>query len=250
MTPEEVSAQVRELEGLRSQLRLWRVAVPLVTVGVIVYGVVTLYHAAAGLVVEGPPREEFVAAFTDGLNQEVRPVVEKVAQQTFTETREAVNKELVRLNDRTPEMAAALKKEIEALIHNVPRRGEKVLQASFGAMLRKREADIRRQYPDVTEARVATLVLELTGLAEQRLDHVTHQLFEPHLTSLTGIMEDVAHIQRTEPATGGDLASWDMALLVFDLIRDEFADLHVKDVEPVPPVRLQPKARNPQPAQP
>ncbi len=250
MTPEEVSAQVRELEGLRAQLRLWRVAVPLVTVGVVVYGVFTLYHAAASLVTEGPPREEFVAAFTDGLNQEVRPAVERVAQQTFSETRAAVNKELARLNDRTPEMAAALKREIEALIHNIPRRGEKVLQGSFGAMLRKREADIRRQYPEVTEARVATLVLELTGLAEERLGHVTHQLFEPHLTSLAGIMADVTLIQRTEPAAVGDLASWDMALLVFDLIRDEFDELHVEEVVLDQPAKLQPKARNPQPAQP
>jgi len=250
MPPEEVSAQVRELEALRAQLRLWRVAVPLITVGVVVFGVVTLYRAAQGLVAEGPPREAFVAAFTDGLNREVRPAVERVAQQTFSETRAAVNRELARLNDRTPELAAALKREVEALIHNIPRRGEKVLRGSFGTMLKKREADIRKQYPDVTEARVATLVLELTGLAEQRLDHVTHQLFEPHLVSLTGIMEDVAHIQRTEPAAGGDLASWDMALLVFDLIRDEFEELHVRDTDPVPPAKLQPKAKKLQPAQP
>ncbi len=250
MTPEEVSTQVRELEGLRAQLRLWRVAIPLITVGVIVYGVVTLYQTAAGLVVEGPPREEFVAAFTDGLNKEVRPTVEKVAQQTFTETRAAVNKELLRLNDRTPELAAALKKEIEALIHNIPQRGEKVLQGSFGAMLKKREADIRKQYPDVTEARVAALLVELTGLAEQRVDHVTHHLFEPHLVSLTGIMEDVAHIQRTEPATGGDLASWDMALLVFDLIRDEFDELHVKETNPAAPGKAKLNPKKSQPNQP
>lgn len=251
MPPEEVSAQVRELEALRSQLRLWRVAVPLITIGVVLHGVFTLYRAAAGLVVEGPPREEFVASLTDELNKEVRPVVERVAQQTFTETREAVNKELVRLNDRTPEMAAALKKEIESLIHNIPQRGEKVLQGSFGAMLKKREADIRKQYPDVTEARVATLVLELTDLTQKRLDHVTHQLFEPHLAALSNIMDDVTHIQRTEPAAvRGDIASWDMALLVFDLIRDEFEDLHVKEADPALPGKFQQKARNTQPTQP
>lgn len=248
MTPEEVSTQVRELAALRSQLRLWRTAIPLVTVGVITYGVFTIYHSAASLVVEGPPREAFVAAFTDGLNTEVRPTVEKIAQQTFSETREAVNKELARLNDRTPELAGALKKEVETLIHNVPRRGERVLQASFGAMLKKREADIRKQYPDVTEQRVATLVLQLTDLAQQRLDHVTHHLFSPHLESLSGVMDDVAHIRRTETISAReDLASWDMALLVFDLIRDEFAELHVDEVDPIVPAKLQNKVKPAQP---
>lgn len=248
MTPEEVSTQVRELEALRAQLRLWRTAIPLIAVGVIAYGVFTIYRAAESLVAEGPPREEFVAAFTDGLNTEVRPTVEKIAQQTFSETREAVNKELARLNDRTPEMAGALKKEVESLIHNLPRRGEKVLQASFGTMLKKREADIRKQYPDVTEQKVATLVLRLTDLTQERLDHVTHHLFSPHLESLSGIMEDVAHIQRSESVSAReDLASWDMALLVFDLIRDEFAELHVTESEPTIPAKLQNKVKPAQP---
>jgi hypothetical protein len=244
MTPQEVSNQIRELESARAQLRLWRTVIPLVVVCVISYGVYTIYDSAAGLVTEGPPREEFVAALTDGMNKEVRPVVEKVAQQTFSETREAVNKELARLNDRTPEMAGALKKEVETLMHNIPRRGEKVLQASFGAMLKKREADIRKQYPDVNEQKVATLVLQLTELSQQRLDHVTHHLFSPHLESLSGIMDDIAHIQRTEVIDPkADLASWDMALLVFDLIRDEFADLHVSETEPVVPAKLENKVK-------
>jgi len=248
MTPEEVSAQIKELESLRARLRLWRTVIPLATIAIVCYGVFSIYRAAEDLVAEGPPREEFVAAFTDGLKREVQPTVEKVAQQTFSETRRAVEQELARLNDRTPEMAGALKREVEALIHNIPRRGEKVLQTSFGTMLKKREADIRKTYPDVTEQRVATLVLGLTDLAQQRFEHVTHQLFSPHLESLSGIMDDVALIQKTE-AIGPreDLASWDMALVVFDLIRDEFADLHVTEADPVMPAKLPKKVKPAQP---
>ncbi|MFM8469445.1 MAG: hypothetical protein ACKODH_05665 [Limisphaerales bacterium] len=248
MTPEEVSAQIKELESLRTQLRLWRTVVPLATIAIVCSGVFAIYRAAENLVADGPPREEFVAAFTDGLKRDVQPTVEKVAQQTFSETRRAVEQELARLNDRTPELAGALKKEIEVLINNVPRRGEKALQASFGAMLKKREADIRKTYPEVSEQRVATLVLGLTDLAHQRLDHVTHQLFSPHLESLALIMDDVAHIQKTEVVRAAEeLPSWDMALLVFDLIRDEFADLHVTETEPTVPAKLPKKAKPTQP---
>ena len=241
MSPEETSNQIRELESLRAQLRLWRIAIPLITVTIVVTGVYSLYSSAANLVSEGPQRDQFIAAFTDGLKKEVQPTVEKVAQQTFTQTKRAVEKEIDRLNSQTPEMAAALKKEIETLRNNIPKRGEKVLQASFGAMLKKREADIRKQYPDVTEARVAALVMGLTSLPQKQLDHVTHHMFEPHLACLSNIMDDVNAIKKAEgPAGKEDFASWDMALLVFDLIRDEFADLHVKE-EATGPVGKLPK---------
>lgn len=244
MTPEEVSAQIKELESLRAQLRLWRTVIPLATVAIVCFGVFSIYRAGEDLVADGPPREEFVAAFTDGFKRDVQPTVERIAQQTFSETKRAVEKELARLNDRTPEMAGALKKEVETLIHNLPRRGEKALQASFGAMLKKREADIRKMYPDVTEQKVASLVLGLTDVTQQRLEHVTQQLFSPHLASLSLIMDDVAHIQQTEPVIAReDLASWDMALIVFDLIRDEFADLHVTETAPAVPTRVQNKIK-------
>ena len=61
-------------------------------------------------------------------------------------------------------------------------------------------------------------------------------------------MDDVAYIQKTEKASAGeDLASWDMALIVFDLIRDEFADLHVTEVTPVAPAKPAKKAKSTQP---
>ncbi|MEQ2009409.1 MAG: hypothetical protein ABMA26_21720 [Limisphaerales bacterium] len=247
MTPEEVSNQVKELESLRGQLRLWRIVIPLATVAIVCYGVFSIYSAGKDLVADGPPREEFVASLTDGLKREVQPVVERIAQQTFSDTKRSVEKEITRLNDRTPEMAGAIKKEVETLMHNIPRNGEKVLQASFGAMLKKREADIRKMYPDVTEQKVASLVMGLTDVTHQRLDHVTQQLFSPHLESLSLIMDDVAHIQRTEAVNPKeDLASWDMALVVFDLIRDEFADLQAVEsaaVDTAAPVKLPKKVK-------
>ena len=71
--------------------------------------------------------------------------------------------------------------------------------------------------------------------------HATHHLFEPHLVSLSNIMDDITAIKKAEgTAAKEDLASWDMALLVFDLIRDEFGELYVKE-EAAGPVGKLPK---------
>ena len=131
----------------------------------------------------------------------------------------------------------ARERKIRVLVHSES-------ASLHGLNVEKREGDIRKQYPDVTEQKVATLMLGLTELCHERLDHVTHHLFSPHLESLSNIMQDVAHIQRTEALNPkDDLASWDMALLVFDLIRDEFADLHVDEADPAVPDKLKRKVK-------
>ena len=106
------------------------------------------------------------------------------------------------------------------------------------------EEGIRKQYPDVTEARVAGLVARLIDLSEKQIDHATHHLFEPHLVSLSNIMDDITAIKKAEgTAAKEDLASWDMALLVFDLIRDEFGELYVRE-EATGPLGKLPKKTN------
>ena len=246
MSSEETSRQIAELLSLRAQLRRWRLGITLAVTVIVVGGIWSIYDAGNSLAREGPEQEELVAEFTKGLNSEVVPLVEKVALQTFHATRIGVEKELAKLDQRTPELALALRKEIEALVRNVPHRGEKVLQASFGAMLKKREAAIRKSYPDVTEQRVASLVVTLVDVTEEQVDHMINHLFTPHLESINSVLDNMAHIQKTETLRPDEeLASWDMALLVFDLIRDEFGELHVSEITPEDPAKLKRKHAKP-----
>lgn len=246
MSPEEVSRQIVELQLLRSELRRWRVGITLTVAVIVVGGVWSIYDAGNSLAREGPEQEELVAEFTKGLNSEVVPLVERVARKTFYETKIGVEKELAKLDQRTPELALALEKEIMALVRNVPHRGEKVLQASFGAMLKKREADIRKSYPDVTEQKVSTLVATLVEVTEEQVEHMIDHLFAPHLEAIYSVLDNMARIQQTETLRPDEeLASWDMALLVFDLVRDEFGELYVAEIPPEAPAKLKHKTTKP-----
>ena len=102
---------------------------------------------------------------------------------------------------------------------------------------REEWAAARRQVARLTEANA-----RLRLLANQR---ESGEWFTKStlITALAG----EAHIQRTEVVNAKeDLASWDMALVVFDLIREEFAELQVTEAaaaNSAAPVKLPKKVK-------
>ncbi len=239
MSPAEVQKNIQELESLQSRLRRWRVGATLAIIAIVVVCVWRLIDGVNGLVSAGPRQEVFLGDLTAGLKSNVAPEVQKIATQAFYDIKPAVEREMRKLNDRAPDVAAVLKRETEALVHNLPVRGGRVLDASFGGMLRKREAKIRKMYPDVTEEKVASLVVNLVAETHDQMSNVTDTLFAQHIVALNGILEQVSEIQRTEKVNSQEeFPTWEMASLAIDLLHDEFKDLADSGEEPhVPPKR-------------
>lgn len=226
MNPDEIKKQIEELESLRSQTGRWRIGSVLAILVIMVVCVAKMIGAVTDLAREGPKQKEFMAEMERGLKSDVVPTLEKIAAQTVNEIKPAIDLELKRLNDRVPDVAAALHKELEALSTNLPKRGEKILEASFGAVIKKREDKIRKLYPGITEDKIATLVTTLTAEANDQIDHIVTGLFAPHILALTHVTENVAHIQKTEKVDGtAEFPTWEMASLVFDLLHEEFKGL-------------------------
>lgn len=240
MSPEETQRQIADLRDLRAQLTRWSVGIPVVAILIVLTGLWLITDAARGLVNEGPRREEFVTALTGGLKQDVVPMVESIARRTYTDTRAGLEREFERLNSRAPEISQALGSEVEKLLNNLPKRGESALKATFGEMIKKREADIRKMFPDATEQNVSTFVSNLMGEAEEQAHNLTAKLFGPQLIELDGILANIDRIRASEKlGPTEDLATWDTALLVVDLLRDEFKELHVQEVDATPAARGQ-----------
>lgn len=250
MHPDDVKRQIEELESLRSQTRRWRLGSVLAIITIVVVCVWKIVGGVADLVREGPGQQEFMADLQKGLKTEVVPAVEKIVAQTVNEIKPAIDLELKRLNDRVPDIAAALKKEVEALTANLPKRAEKILDGSFGSMIRKREEKIRKMYPGVTEDKIATLVTSLTGEANEQIEHIVDSLFTPHLRALNSITENIAHIQKTEAVdAAAEFPTWEMASLLFDLLHEEFKGIDT-GTEPVTPPRREPKKKEPKKKEP
>ena len=223
MNSEQVQIQIKELESLRSQMRAWRLAVTLVILLMVIICVGTLINSIYGLTQPGPRQEQFVAELSTGLQQGAMADIQQIGTQTLNSI--DFPAEFAKLNARTPEIAEATLKEMETLSQSLPERGEKVLNATFGEMIQSRETKIREMYPDVTEDKVHALGTNLTEEATMRTAQITQRLFDPHLKSMNAIVEDIVKIQHSEAVNPREVPTWQMALLIFDIAREDFRGL-------------------------
>jgi hypothetical protein len=246
MNAEEVQKQVQELESLRSQTRKWRTGSVLAIIAIVGFCVWRMIDGVAGLAQAGPRQDAFLGDVTSSLKKDVLPSVQKTATQAFYDIKPAVEREIQKLNDRAPDIAAALKKEVEILTHNLPNHGQKILDSTFGAMIKKREDKIRKMYPGVTEEKVATLVHNLVAEAHDQIEHVGDKLFAEHVLSLNNILDYVATIQKTEKVEdGAEFPKWEMASLIIDMLHQEFKDLGSEEEPTTGPAATPRKKKEP-----
>ena len=230
MNSDEVRRQTEELEALRSQTNRWRLGTALTIIIIAFVAVGSIIKGIMGLVQEGPNQKIFMDEVQTHLKKEVLPSLEVIAGQTVKEIKPRIESELKKMNERSPELAEALRKQLEMLSGNLPLRGEKVLNASFGSMLKKREVDMRKLYPGVTEEQVSSLVSNLAAAGQEQIAAITQSLFSPHLKALNVIVANLDVIKQSETIDPADASpTWDTALLVFDILRDDFKEFDTDD---------------------
>lgn len=245
MSPETTSKKIAELQSLRSQVTRWRVGVPIAVIAIITGNILMVYSAADSLA-RGPEREVFVQGVTSGMEDDVMPIVKHIAYRGFHDTKKSVENEFQKISDRTPEFADALRGEIEKLVENVPDRTQQDLSEILADTLAKQDQKIEELFPDASEDKVADIVEKLAAMGKDQAEYVSDRLFEPHLVTINNIIDDLDVIRKSESIHPGDtLASWEMALLVFDVLRVEFDQVH-----PAPEEIMEDRAKRAEPASP
>ncbi len=221
-TPDEVQRQINELNQLRASARRWQVGTTLLVVVILCAGIGSILHAIMGLGQPGPVQDQFMAELQGGLKKQVVPELDRIAKSTLTDVRRDVEKELKKVNERSPEVMAAFNKELGKLQHSLPKRGEKVLEDTLGKELKAREGKIKTMFPNVKEEQVSTMVNNLVNESHASMEHLSKTVFGRHLQALTDITANLDVIKRTEKLNpNDDLASWETALGVLDIMRED-----------------------------
>jgi hypothetical protein len=226
-TPEEVKKQIQELTELRASARRWQIGTTLLIVVILCLGVGSIIKSVYDLTQSGPVQDQFVSELKTGLNKQVVPELKLIAERTMKDVKRDVEKELVKVNKRSPELIQALNKEVGVLQAHLPQRGEKILEATLGKELKAREAKIKTMFPNVKEEQVATLVNNLVHESHASMESLSATLFGPHIKALSGITANIDTIKRTEKLNPDeDIATWETAIGVLDILRD---DIKVED---------------------
>jgi len=212
---------------LRSQAARWRFGIPVAVIAIITICILMIYDSAQQLAQPGPAQEVFISEVKKGMDEDVMPIVRHAAYQTFNDTKNAVRAEFENISTRTPEFATALQSEAQLLVRNIPRRTESELSEILANAMAKQELTINELFPNLEEEQVASLLNQLVDLGKEQADYVGEKLFEPHLVRINNIVDDLQIIRKSESLRPGDtIDSWEMALLVFDILRDEFDQVH------------------------
>jgi hypothetical protein len=229
MVPLDVEGKIRELERVRAQARWWRLGLTLAACGIVLVSVAAIANAVQGLTQPGPRQQEFASTLSAGLQRDVVPNVQNIASQTFNEIRPEIEKEFSKVNDRVPELTQASLTQLNLLQKNVPERSEKVIRASFSAMLKKREPELRQMFPEVTEEKVAALVTNLSEEGQNRIVLANDSLFSGHMAAMNSIVADMEKIRLAEkPDVSSEQASWEAGLIFLDLVRGEMKGFESK----------------------
>jgi hypothetical protein len=223
---EDISQKIAELKRLQSSTRTWRTLTVVGVIAIVVVGLGSVLHQATLLSKDGPEQKEFVDELSAGLQANVLPDLQHLANQTVNEMVPLLKIELQKAADRMPQVVEETRKELAILATELQKKSEKILDATFGDILKKREKSLHQTYPDVDEKKVAQLVENLIKVGEQRMNDATHTALSGHIVALNKIVENLDAIHKMEaPNVSNETPTWEMALLVFDIFRDDLRDV-------------------------
>ncbi|MEO7716008.1 MAG: hypothetical protein ABIY70_07390 [Capsulimonas sp.] len=229
MTNEETQKKIQELEALRAQTRNWRWG----TTGVMTIAVIAcvsfLGNSVRNLFVPGPVQDQFSSTLTDGLKRDVLPDVQTIATQAFTESKPVIDASFTKLNGQVPELTASTMKQFDLLQKHIPVTGDKVLNRTYGDMLKRHEAKIHSMFPSATDANIAALVDTMSSEGGKQLAQANNTLFSKHMDKMNAIEADLTKIQSSESISPDqDKVNWEMALMVVDGFHQELTEMKAK----------------------
>lgn len=214
--------QIQEIKELRNQATAWRFGLLGVGVLIAIASIGTINTAFRGLVDKGPRQDEFVKTLTAELENDVKPLVEDMAQQTIREVQPEITAAFNDVNAQMPVLAQSALGELDQLQQNLPARSEKVLREAFVAMLQKKEEDLHAMFPEATDEQIERLLTNLAESAGEQASGAAVELFGKHHDTLMAIHKNLEVIAAKEgPSLVGVDPSWEMGLLVMDVLRED-----------------------------
>ncbi|HEY3329128.1 MAG TPA: hypothetical protein VGK19_03830 [Capsulimonadaceae bacterium] len=231
--PNEVSAEIQELESLRKQIRVWRTSLTAAFGIVTVISLVVMWSAISGLATNGEQQTKFITAASNKLQTDILPNVEQIGVSAFHQI--DFQSEFKKLNDRAPELANASALELQTLAKNLPEKGGKVLSSEFDSVLSSRKDKLKQEFPEATDEQVTALLTNLTAETHAQVSDIADSLFNPHIETLNNVMVDLSKIEASEaPNIKGEVPTWQMAFLLADIARADMTALDAKAATPAP----------------
>ena len=227
MQTEPVSKQIQELEALRRQKRYWSVGSTLGILAIVLWCIFSLKSAVEGLKDPGPTRDAFQKQLSENVQKHALPEIQRYGEEAIRGVDYAGA--VQNLNKRTPELVKATTDQLHLLNDDLTKQGNIVFEKTFTAAVKDHDKKIRAMFPDANEEKVSGLMSNLTKEAQDQVADVSATLFSEHKQALDDIVTDMTLIQNSEPSAKSEPPSWELALTVFEIAREDLKSLNTSD---------------------
>jgi hypothetical protein len=244
MSTEEAKQLIKELEKIRRQTYRFRLLTIVALIAIVIAGVSAIIESVYSLTLAGPRQEAFVSNLSTNLQQELLPIVQKIAGRAFDRLKPAVELELKEINGRAPEVADVALNELDQMGSELMVQAGKVLDQTVSGTLQRREAKLRKMFPDAYDKQIDILLNNLALEAGDQLAGSGENIFNPHLNSFQSILVNLEKIQKSEPFDASkDIDAWQVAFMFMDVFVHEFKDL--APPEPAKAMAVEPRKIEP-----
>src|SRR5208283_339898 len=154
MSTEEAKQLIQELEKLRRQTHRFRLLTIIALLAIVITGVSAIIESFYSLTLVGPRQEMFISNLSTNLQQELLPIVQKIAGRSVERLKPAIEVELKEINGRAPEVADVALNELDQMGNELTVQAGKVLDQTVRGVLQKREGKLRKMFPDFYDQQV------------------------------------------------------------------------------------------------
>ena len=226
MSTEEAKQLILELEKVQRHTRRFRLLTTIALLVIVITGVSAIIESVYSLAAAGPKQEVFVKNLSADLQDNLLPIVQKIAGRSVERLKPAVEMELRDMNARAPEVADVALQELDQMGYELTAHAGKVLNQTVSGTLQKREGRLRKMYPGVYDKQIDTLLNNLAMEAGEQFAQSGENLFNSHLNSIQKILIDLDKIQKSEPVPADtNVDGWQVAFMFMDVFVQEFTNM-------------------------
>jgi hypothetical protein len=226
MSTEEAKQLIHELEKLQRQTHRFRLLTIIALLAIVITGVSAIIESVYSLTLAGPRQEVFISNLNTNLQQELLPIIQKIAGRSVERLKPAIEMELKEINGRAPEVADVALNELDQMGNELTIRAGKVLDQTINGTLQRRESKLRNMFPGVYDKQIDTLLNNMALETGDQLAQSGENIFNPHLNSIQSILASLEKIQKSEPIDASkDVDAWQVAYMFMDVFVHEFKEL-------------------------
>ena len=226
MTSDELQRDIAQIRQLRAQTSRLRFGLTATFIVITIISSLVLWCSFSNLSQDGPPKQQFVEALTDNMQQNVIPDAIGIGKDAVGQIN--IQEEFSKLNTRAPDVANAATEQVKLLAKNLPDQTQQTLDSTFDSVMKDREAKLKAEFPQATDEQLASLMTGITGVAHDQVSILTDSLFTPDIDTLNGIVGDLNKIQSEESPSQAEMPTWQMVFLISDLARSDLSDLQAQ----------------------